>query len=170
MQIARRSIFLLAMLLLLTACGFQLRGSGGNTLPSSWNNLHLMTANPNSELSRELQSRFSANGVIWVDKAEARYSIKLGGEQFNQRNLSLNAQARAAEFQLTLSTAFTVFDTEGVAVIPLSKTSVVKQMENDPRNVLGKSEEIRILRSEMRTELIEQIVRRIGFFAATTSQ
>ncbi|MFT6276128.1 MAG: LPS-assembly lipoprotein [Halioglobus sp.] len=168
MQVVRRSIFLLAMLCLLTACGFQLRGSGGNSLPSSWNNLHLMTTNPNSELSRELQSRLSANGVTWVDKAEALYSIKLGDEQFKQRNLSLNAQARAAEFQLTLSSAFTVFDEEGLEVIPLSKAAVVKQMENDPRNVLGKSEEIRILKSEMRTELIEQIVRRIGFYAATT--
>lgn len=168
MQVARHSIFLLAMLCMLTACGFQLRGSGGNTLPSSWSNLHLLTTNPNSELSRELQSRFSANGVNWVDRTEARYSIRLGGEQFKQRNLSLNAQARAAEFQLTLSTNFAVFDEQGVEVLPLSKAAVVKQMENDPRNVLGKSEEIRILKSEMRTELIEQIVRRIGFYAATT--
>jgi LPS-assembly lipoprotein len=33
---------------------------------------------------------------------------------------------------------------------------------------MGKSEEIRILKSEMRDELAQQIIRRIGFFAAST--
>ena len=42
-------------------------------------------------------------------------------------------------------------------------------MENDPRNVVGKSEEIQLLRQEMRAELAQQIMRRIGFFA-TSSQ
>lgn len=167
MQGARQSIFLLAMLCLITACGFQLRGSAGNTLPAQWSELYLMTTNPNSELSRGLQTRFEANGVTWVERADANFSVKLGNEQFNQRNLSLNAQARAAEFQLTMSTKFAVYDSQGEEVMALSKASVVKQMENDPRNVLGKSEEIRILKTEMRTELINQIVRRIGFYAAT---
>ena len=48
--------------------------------------------------------------------------------------------------------------------------SVVKQMENDPRNVVGKSEEINLLREEMRAELAQQIVRRIGFFASILQQ
>jgi len=43
---------------------------------------------------------------------------------------------------------------------------VVKQMENDPQNVVGKAEEIRILKSEMRSELARQIMRRIAFYAA----
>ena len=40
-------------------------------------------------------------------------------------------------------------------------------MENDPRNVVGKAEEITLLRDEMRGELAEQMLRRIGFFAAS---
>jgi len=161
-------VLVLGLLSLLSACGFQLRGSGGTNLPESWRNMHLITGNPNGELSRELQSTFSANGVTWVDKQEANYAIKLGPEQFKQRNLSLNAAARAAEFELTLSTNFSVLDSQGAAVMELSQASVIKQMENDPRNVVGKAEEVRILRSEMRTELVQQMMRRISFFAAST--
>ena len=40
-------------------------------------------------------------------------------------------------------------------------------MENDPRNAMGKAEELRIHKNEMRTELAQQIMRRIGFFAAS---
>ncbi len=52
-------------------------------------------------------------------------------------------------------------------MLPADEATVTKQMENDPRNVVGKAEEIRILRSEMRVELAQQIMRRISFYAAS---
>jgi len=169
MHISRQTTYALALslLCLLSACGFQLRGSGGTAVPESWHKMHLITSNPNGELSRELQSTFSANGVVWVEKEEANYLLKIGTERFTQRNLSLNAQARAAEFELTLSSNFMVLDARGAEVMAASDASVVKQMENDPRNVVGKAEEVRILKAEMRTELVNQIIRRIGYYAVS---
>jgi LPS-assembly lipoprotein len=35
-------------------------------------------------------------------------------------------------------------------------------MLNDPRNVVGKTEEIRLLREEMRRDLADQIARRVS--------
>jgi LPS-assembly lipoprotein len=46
--------------------------------------------------------------------------------------------------------------------------SVVKQMENNPRNVVGKEGEMRLIQTEMYAELAEQIMRRIAFFAASS--
>ena len=163
-----RVLTLLVLSLALTGCGFQLRGTQAATaMPEDWRKMHLVTGNPNSEFSREVQARFSANGIQWVDGSEADYVLKLGPERFSQRNLSLNAQARAAEFELTMRGNFTVLSTEGDEVMPDTEASVFRQMENDPRNVVGKAEEIQILKREMRTELAQQILRRIGFFAAS---
>ena len=39
---------------------------------------------------------------------------------------------------------------------------MTRQMLNDPRNVVGKTEEIRLLRDEMRRDLADQIARRIS--------
>ncbi len=130
--------------------------------------MYLVTDNPNSELSRELESSFATNGVIWVAEEDANYIVMVGPEKFAQRNLSLNAQARAADFELTLSTHFTVVDAQGEEIIKKSEASILRQMENDPRNVVGKAEEVRILRSEMRSDLVHQVVRRVAFFAAST--
>jgi len=48
-------------------------------------------------------------------------------------------------------------------VPPLEGTaSVSQQMLNDPRNVVGKTEEMRLLREEMRRDLAAQIVRRVS--------
>ena len=162
--------FILGIACLLSACGFQLRGTGdsGTVVPDAWKSMHLVTGNPNSEFSRSVQILFAANGVQWMDRDDANYILTLRPERFNQRNLSLNAEARAAEFELTMRAQFSVSDADNVEVMPAADASVVRQMENDPRNVVGKAEEVRILKSEMRAELAQQMMRRIGFFAANT--
>jgi LPS-assembly lipoprotein len=159
----------LTLVCVLTACGFQLRGTGGSNLPEPWKKMFLSTANPNGELGRQLQSTFSANDITWVDNELANYTLAVGGEQFKQRNLSINAQARASEFELTMSTVFSVRNAAGEQIIEASEATVVKQMENDPSNVVGKAEEVRLLKTEMRTELVQQILRRVGYFASSSS-
>jgi LPS-assembly lipoprotein len=162
--------FILGIACLLSACGFQLRGTGDSStvVPDAWKSMHLITGNPNGEFSRDVQTLFAANGVQWLDREDANYTLTLGPERFSQRNLSLNAEARVAEFELTMRARFSVRDADNNEVMPTADASVIRQMENDPRNVVGKAEEVRILKSEMRTELAQQIMRRIGFFAAST--
>jgi LPS-assembly lipoprotein len=169
---ASRYVSLLGLCCLLGACGFQLRGigDGGAALPDNWKQMHLTTGNPNSELSRDVQSVFAANGIVWQEKKDANFDLILGPERFKQTNLSLNSEARVSEYELELQAQFSVSDAEGNEVMALTSASVMRQMENDPRNVQGKSEEIRILKSEMRTQLSQQILRRIGFFASTTAR
>ena len=162
--------FVLGLACMLGACGFQLRGTSDTDagVPEAWKSMHLVTANPNGEFSRDVQTRFAANGVQWQDRQDANFRLVLSPERFSQRNLSLNAEARAAEFELTMRAQFSVLDADNNEVIASTQVSTIRQMENDPRNVMGKSEEIRLLKSEMRAELAQQIMRRIGFFATST--
>jgi LPS-assembly lipoprotein len=152
---------------MLAACGFQLRGTGGGgtELPTTWKNMHLVTGNPNGEFSRDVTAVFAANGVQWTDREDADFILLLGPDQFEQRNLSLNSEARVAELELTMWAEFSVVDASNTEVMSPSRVSVVKQMENNPRNVVGKDGEVRLIQNEMRTELAQQIMRRIGFYA-----
>ena len=166
-RLARYSI-VLGITCLLAACGFQLRGTGGEAaLPSGWDKMHLVTGNPNSEFSQTVRTVFTTNGIQWTDRANANYSLLLGPDRFTQANLSLNREARVSQLELTMQTNFSVLDANGQEVMPDTTAVVLRQMENDPRNVMGKSEEVRILQSEMRTELAQQMIRRIGFFATS---
>lgn len=160
--------FILGMACLLAACGFQLRGTGGNrtTFPEDWKSMHLVSGNPNSEFSRNVTALFAANGVVWTDSETARFNLVLSPESFEQRNLSLNSEARVAEFELTMRSQFSVLDASRKEVMPQTPVLIVKQMENDPRNVVGKEGEMRLIQNEMRYELADQILRRISFFAA----
>ena len=169
-RLSRRTL-LIAGACLLAGCGFHLRGTsgaGGAALPEAWKSLFLVNANPNSELTREVQSAFTANGIQWLPKDKANFQLVLGPERFQQTNLALNAEARVSEYELEMLVKFSVLDGKGAVVMPETDASVLRQMENDPRNPQGKADEVRILRGEMRVELAQQVVRRVRFFATRT--
>jgi len=152
---------LLTALIALAGCGFQLKGTtheGG----SEWEglSLRLISVDPRSDLTREVARELVGMKIELTDEIDTPTRLTLREEQFIQRNVSLTAQARAAEMELTLSVDF-VLQQEDVP--PLEGTaSVSQQMLNDPRNVVGKTEEMRLLREEMRRDLAAQIVRRVS--------
>lgn len=159
-----RLIWLFSGLLFFVGCGFQLKGSdtenGGAQLDGM--TIHLISSQPRSELTREVSRALRAIGLVLVTDAEdeAMLALTLQPEQFSQRNVSLTAQARAAELELTLAADFTLVQPERDRID--ARAAVTRQMLNDPRNVVGKTEEIRLLREEMRQDLAAQIARRLS--------
>ena len=122
--------------------------------------LQLISSQPRSELTREVSRALSAAGLMLLEEGDAMLTLVLQPEQFMRRNVSLTAQTRAAELELTLSADFTL---NQQASDPIdARATVTRQMLNDPRNVVGKTEEIRLLREEMRRDLADQIARRIS--------
>jgi LPS-assembly lipoprotein len=104
--------------------------------------------------------RSVATGLTLLEEGDATLTLVLQPEQFTQRNVSLTAQARAAELELTLFTDFTLNQPESDPIE--ARATVIRQMLNDPRNVVGKTEEMRLLREEMRRDLADQIARRVS--------
>ena len=164
MKIFQFSLHSAAILLIcsLMGCGFQLKGTPGSPdSPSlAGTELVLISSQPRGELTTALREQLRLQGVVLGEKTTEGLVLRLGGERFQQRNLSLTAQARAAEVELTMiaSVALSQGATE---LIVESDAQVVRQFLNDPLNVVGKTEELRLLREEMRQDLAAQIIRRI---------
>jgi LPS-assembly lipoprotein len=155
-------ICLSAVLMCLAGCGFQLKGSDAASRSARLEGmtLQLISSQPRSELTREVSRALSATGLMLLEEGDAALTLRLQPEQFTQRNLSLTAQARAAELELTLFTNFTLNQPESDPIE--ARATVIRQMLNDPRNVVGKTEEMRLLREEMRRDLADQIARRVS--------
>ena len=153
---------LLAAFSCLIGCGFQLKGTGssGQSIGLQGLELRLVSAQPQSDLTREVSRELSNAGAVLTDDVDPALQLTLQTEQFIQRNVSLTAQARAAELELTLSVDFVFEQTKQDPTD--ARATVSRQMLNDPRNIVGKTEELRLLREEMRRDLAAQIVRRIG--------
>ena len=157
-----RWICLSATLMCLVGCGFQLKGSDAASSSARLEGmtLQLISSQPRSELTREVSRALSATGLMLLEEGDAMLTLVLQPEQFTQRNVSLTAQARAAELELTLFADFMLNQQESDPID--ARATVTRQMLNDPRNVVGKTEEIRLLREEMRRDLADQIARRIS--------
>ena len=157
-----RWMCLSAILMCLAGCGFQLKGSDAASSSAKLEGmtLQLISSQPRSELTREVSRALSATGLMLLEEGDVMLTLILQPEQFTQRNVSLTAQARAAELELTLFADFTL---NQQASYPIdARATVTRQMLNDPRNVVGKTEEIRLLREEMRRDLADQIARRVS--------
>ena len=157
-----RWICLPAILMCLAGCGFQLKGidAASSSARLEGMTLQLISSQPRSELTREVSRALSATGLMLLEEGDAMLTLSLQPEQFTQRNVSLTAQARAAELELTLFADFTL---NQQASDPIeARATVTRQMLNDPRNVVGKTEEMRLLREEMRRDLADQIARRVS--------
>ena len=155
-------ICLSAILMCLAGCGFQLKGSDAASSSAKLEGmtLQLISSQLRSELTREVSRALTAAGLVLLEEGDAMLVLALQPEQFTQRNVSLTAQARAAELQLTLFADFTLNQQESDPID--ARATVTRQMLDDPRNVVGKTEEIRLLREEMRRDLADQIARRIS--------
>ncbi|MEE4659285.1 MAG: LPS assembly lipoprotein LptE [Halieaceae bacterium] len=152
-----------ALLVLLAGCGFQLRGS--IDLPPDWKALHLRSASPNGELANALRSAGGSAGIEWVEREDANFVVDLGQEQFQNRNLSIGANARATEFEMTMRTLIRVTDKAGKELLPETEVQTVQIIVNDPENIAGIAEESRLLRQEMRVNLVQQILRKLRSLA-----
>jgi len=157
-----RWMCLSAIVMCLAGCGFQLKGSDAASSSAKLEGmtLQLISNQPRSELTREVSRALSATGLMLLEEGDVMLTLVLQPEQFTQRNVSLTARARAAELELTLFADFTL--NQQASDPSDARATVTRQMLNDPRNVVGKTEEIRLLREEMRRDLADQIARRVS--------
>ena len=140
---ARIAGSMLLLALTLSACGFHLRGSGGQyNLP--FNSVYLGFAE-NSPLGNELKRNVRAIGSTQVlpDATGAEAVLDVLSETRGKSILSLNNQGRVREYLLTYTLVFRVRDSQGA-------------------QLLAKEGEETLLNRDMQTDLVQQVMRRLA--------
>lgn len=153
---------MLAVLAGLSACGFQLRGSGGQySMP--FKSIYLAfpeTSALGTELRRNLRGGDLVDVVSDPSKAEARFDVL--SENRGKQILSLNAQGRVREYLLTYTLVFRVRDAKGDELLGSTEISLRRPLPYDERQVLAKESEEALLYRDMQTDLVQQILRRLA--------
>ncbi len=145
--------------LLLSACGFHLRGAVD--VPESLRNVYVTGENPRSPIVKSVQRSMRASGVeLSSSAAAAPYTLYISNEQEDKRSVSVDEQAAAAEFQLRHYVSFELRDPKGSALAGPDQLISERVFVNDITNVVGKRDEERLIREEMRRQLAGQIMRR----------
>ncbi len=157
-----RLLTLLVFSLSLTACGFQLRGTGGFELQAE--SVSVVADNSHSDLAAELIDTLEGSGVEVNLSSKPQYSIRVGSESTTRRAVASSGSITVSEYEVQVSINFSVVNAKSIVIIPSTALSVERIYSFDASNFVSNSEEEAVLVEEMRRDLAGQIVRR---FSAT---
>ncbi|MBC7499432.1 MAG: hypothetical protein H7315_02885 [Herminiimonas sp.] len=163
MLIKRRltTVFILATVLL-SACGFQLRGSDGRAnLP--FKTIFVAVAE-NSSLGTELKRNLRASGgtAVVADRAAAEAVIDVQAEGREKVILSLNSQGRVREHTLYYRITFRVIDQAGKEFLPSTQIALKRDISFNEAQVIAKEKEEELLYRDMQSDLVQQVLRRMA--------
>jgi LPS-assembly lipoprotein len=163
-----KKLLLCCLLVLVSACGWQLRNS--QVVPENLGSLHLSAKDPHSALITELTRALNLYGVNVVPSAaDARYSVVIVDFRRNRRIGTLNSSARVSEFQLNEDVDFFIVGANGSLLIPLSTASVERVYEFNEQDILASDNEERLVRDSMRAEIVRQILNRLRLIPQSTT-
>lgn len=159
MRTVSRMIALLVTALLLTACGFHLRGQAGMPFAT----LYLDAANPNTPLIVDLRRNLEANKVKLVNKADqAEVVLNIVSEIPDKQILTLGGSGRVNEFQLIYRVSLRAYDNQLRDWIPAEEMVLRRDYSYDDTKILAKEAEEALLYQTMRSDMVQQIVRRLS--------
>jgi LPS-assembly lipoprotein len=157
--------FVAMCLSVVTACGFQLRGA--YTFPFQTATIESPKAAP--EFTEQLRRTILTQGQVKIveakEKPQARIRIL---EVFSdKRILSLSSGGKVREFVLEQRIKFDVVDEGERALLEETTIATTRDFSFSDAQALAKEGEERILRADMQTDLIAQMLRQLQ--AARTS-
>ncbi|MBU4626591.1 hypothetical protein HRJ41_03750 [Pseudomonas sp. BF61] len=152
----KRNLLVMGLAVLLSACGFQLRGTGTTELAIK--ELDVSARNAYGETVTQLRQTLENSGVKVYNGAA--YKLVLIDEKETQRNLSYASAGRSSDIEMSNVLFFQI---QGRDQLPLisDKLQVQKVVTHDGNNLVGSDTEVNQVLSEMRRDLVQRMVLRL---------
>lgn len=147
-----------ALILLLSACGFHLRGD--ISLP--FETLHIAGGYSNfaADLKRAIES--SSRTRVTEQAAEAQAVLSIESEMRDKQILSLSGGGKVREFQLRYRISFRLVAAKGTELIPGGEIFIKRDFAFNDTQVLAKESEETLLYRDMQNDAVQQIMRRLS--------
>ncbi|WP_434605919.1 LPS assembly lipoprotein LptE [Pseudomonas sp. R1-7] len=152
----KRNLLVVGLAVLLSACGFQLRGTGTTELAIT--ELDLSARDAYGDTVKMLRQTLENSGVKVYTGAP--YKLVLASEQQSQRSLSYAGAGRSAEYELTNVLNYEIRGHNDLSLLD-DKLQVQKVYLHDGNNITGSDQESVEVRGEMRRELVQRMMLRL---------
>lgn len=151
----------LAVLLLLSGCGFHARGN--YQLPATVGAVFVDVPGYDYDLRHRLQRSLASRGVRLVDEATAADSVlQIKSPTFATRVLSVGTDARVREHELRYTMGFELRRRDGTFLVAPQTIELLRDVSYDETNILGSQSEQSAGRLELQDQAVQQIVRRLA--------
>jgi LPS-assembly lipoprotein len=151
-----------AIIVVLTSCGFSLRGAFH--LPAEIKTIQLSSTAHNTSLERALTKRLKPYKLELIDtnsaQSPADLTITLLPDALERRLLSLFNTGQVAEYELVYTVKYQLQFAQDPA--QAVEFTVTREYQDDPDAVLAKSRELDLVLAEMRQQAADRIIRQIS--------
>lgn len=146
-----------ALVILTTACGWQLRGM--TELPNS---VKVMTldSQASTRFTQRLKQQLAFNGVIFPTDASANVRLIIAPIEIKKLTLSVNSLGQAAEYELNAELNAQLIQLEEGTDVRW-KISGRRVFSNDINSVIATQSEEKVQRQELENDLIRQLMNRL---------
>jgi LPS-assembly lipoprotein len=152
---------MIATVVMLSACGFHLRGSIQATLPFKTMYVGFPDSSPlGADLKRYIPSGGTTQVVTNAKDAEA--ILESISETREKTVLSLNSQGRVREYNLYYKLIFRVKDNKNQELLGPTEVIVRRDLSFNESQALAKEAEETMLYRDMQTDLVQQVLRRLA--------
>jgi len=153
--------FLLVLVssILLSGCGFHLRGD--LNLPPLFDRVFLVVQGAH-DIAKPLQRALQENKASMVETPQAATAIvTLLSKGVNRRAVAISGK-EVKEYEIQISVAFAVQNAKGKQQGQNQTVTSVRRYSYNNNLVLGSANEENILIAEMREDIVQQIIRRLA--------
>ncbi|NOR79303.1 MAG: hypothetical protein GQ529_00485 [Methyloprofundus sp.] len=150
---------LFSIVLLLSACGYHLRGS--IDLPEALQKMYVRGAS--RELSDAIKQAFrSTSGELVKHAADAGMILNVIDEEYRRRTVSIDSSGYSNEYELTYRLVFDLIDQDGYELVSAQTIEVSQVYFNDQSSdtVLSKENEEKVLRKELYLKAVRSVIER----------
>lgn len=161
LSIARLARFgcLLVLGFVIGGCGFHLRKLVD--LPRGMERIYVKGAPPGNQFVNQLNQTIKlSNGQVTPDLSSAGLILQVFNDNMSRREVSLSQTGKANEYELTYTLIYQLQLPTGETVLPRQSIQVIRDYFNPQINVIGKSEEEGVIRTEMYREAARTLLRR----------
>ncbi|WP_407312583.1 LPS assembly lipoprotein LptE [Pseudomonas sp. nanlin1] len=152
----KRNLLVMGLAVLLSACGFQLRGTGTNQM--SITELDVSARDAYGDTVKQLRKALTNSDVRVYQGAP--YKLVLTREVSSQRTASSTGSSRIAEYELSTELTYEIRGDQD-RVLLSDAFDIQRTYAHDGSNLTGSDTESKQVSAEMRRELVQRMMLRL---------
>lgn len=155
-------ISLIILMFLLSSCGFHLRGHNVKEKSFPFTSLYLKSAAPTPFIA-DLENSLELYKIkIAATAAGADLTLDIVSETSDKQILALSGAGQVLEYQLRYRVSLRAYDRQMMEWLPADEISLQRTLTYDPAQILAKEQEESLLYRDMRSDAVQQVMRRLS--------
>ena len=155
MQIFLKELSILGLILIISACGFQLRGD----IQANFDSISI--SGGTSSFNKTLQRKFRQTGITITNASEAEKIVEIIENKFTKTILTLTGTGAVSEYQLDYDVTYRFKSKDAPWNLPVT-IEATRTYTYEDQDILAKDEEEKRLVSGMEDQLIRTMTTQIS--------